>query len=69
LSLLKAKNDEINWKDTNNFEENFENFETESTITKVTDEEHNFQIENTNISTTLILTPCVILDINDDGKI
>jgi hypothetical protein len=69
LSLLEAKNDEINWKNTNSFEENFENFKTKSTITKVTDEEHNFQIENTDISTTLILIPYVILNINYNGKI
>ncbi|CAB5326417.1 unnamed protein product [Rhizophagus irregularis] len=65
LSLLEEKRDQINWEDTD-FEENFE---TESTITRFTDEEHNFEIKDTNILSTLPLTACVILDINDNGEI
>ncbi|RIA82529.1 hypothetical protein C1645_835228 [Glomus cerebriforme] len=56
--LLKAKNDEINWEDID-YEESFK---TESTITKLTEEESNYQLENTNDT----LTHCVILDMIDN---
>ncbi len=54
--LLKEKNDEINWNDIET-----ENFETESVITKFTEEEINYSIESTSDS----LTPCVLLDMID----
>ncbi|CAG8711421.1 3941_t:CDS:1, partial [Funneliformis mosseae] len=57
--LLEINDDEINWEDAD-FEENFE---TESVITKFTEEDINYQIEN--ISGSLNLTPCVIIDIID----
>ncbi|CAB5350537.1 unnamed protein product [Rhizophagus irregularis] len=37
-----------------------ENFETESIITRLTDEEYNFKIKDTNILSMLTLTSCVI---------
>jgi len=56
--LLKEKNDEINWNDIET-----ENFETESVITKFTEEEINYSIESTSDS----LTPCVLLDMIDEN--
>ncbi|PKC59332.1 hypothetical protein RhiirA1_469616 [Rhizophagus irregularis] len=54
--MTETKSDEINWEDTD-FEENFE---TESIITRLTDEEYNFKIKDTNILSMLTLTSCVI---------
>ena len=46
-----------------------ENFNTESIITKLIDDEINYQIESiSNSKSMLTLTPCVILD-KIDGKI
>ena len=56
--LLKEKFDEINWEDI----DYDESIETESVLTKSTEEENNYQIENTSES----LINCVILDIVDD---